>query len=86
MGCNFQSLVRLLVDIKGTPANGPTIFCFVRELTARMSTLQFRQELETSSLEEQIQTLYTLVGYESRLSRAWLRYVLKPSNIIAFMN
>ena len=64
----------------------PTIFRFVRELTARMSTLQFRQELETSSREEQIQTIYTLVGYESRLFLAWLRYVLKPSNIIAVMN
>ena len=52
MGSNFQFLVRLLVNIKGTPADDPTIFRFMRELIARMSTLQFRKELETSSLEE----------------------------------
>ena len=85
LGSNFQFLVRLLVAIKGVSADDPTIFRFMRELIARMSTLQFRQELESSSLEEQIQTLYALVGYESRLFLAWLRYALKPSNITAAM-
>ena len=85
VGSNFQFLVRLLVAIKGISADDPTIFRFMRELIARMLTLQFRQELESSSLEEQIQTLYALVSYESRLFLAWLRYVLKPSSIIAAM-
>ena len=85
LGSNFQFLVRLLVDIKGVSADNPTIFRFMRELIARMSTLQFRQELESSSLEEQIQTLYALVSYESHLFHAWLRYVLKRSSIIAAM-
>ena len=85
MGSNFQFIVRILVSITGLPAKDPTIFRLMRELIARMSSLQFRQELESSSLEEQMQSLYSLTSFEARLFLAWLRYALKPSNILAAM-
>ena len=42
MGSNFQFIVRLLVSITGLPAKDPTIFRLMRELIARISSLQFR--------------------------------------------